>query len=185
MPLLGVYLAGCLLLVAAGVGKVASPNDTALALSRSLNRAGWINTRTVRAAAALEGLIGLAALLWPVRPLAATVAASYVGFGAFLLYARSTGGSLSTCGCFGQPDTPATRLHVGLDALFLTAAVWVAVSGPDRPMPEALSHQYGAGVPLVAATILAAWIAYLGMVPLARLQALRAMPAGDGLGSQA
>ena len=51
------------------------------------------------------------------RPVPALlVAASYAAFTAFVLLARSRGGVLASCGCFGRADTPPTTTHVVVTA---------------------------------------------------------------------
>lgn len=180
MALFGLYLAGCCLLVAAGVAKVAKPYSTALALSQLSRRRRLLFPETaVRLAAVVELGLGLAALVWPARSLAIAVGTSYGAFGGFLLFAKARGGPIATCGCFGEPDTPPTVLHLVADAAFLAAALAVAVAGPAGSTVTVLERQYAGGLPLAAASALAAWLAYLAMGPLARLAVLRA-DAGEG-----
>ncbi len=176
MALVGLYLVACTLLVTAGLMKVVRPHDTARALARSFS---WWPRRlgpvVVRCGAAAEAGLGVAALIGPARPLAASVACSYAVFGMFVVYARAKEGPLATCGCFGAPDTPPTMLHVVIDSVLLAASVSVAVSSPTRAVTSTLSRQYAHGLPLVAASAIAAWLSYLALAPLARLGALRAM----------
>jgi hypothetical protein len=40
------------------------------------------------------------------------------------------GGVLGSCGCFGKPDTPATRTHAALTGAACLVALLVAVSPP-------------------------------------------------------
>jgi methylamine utilization protein MauE len=181
MALLGLYLVACALLVAAGLMKVVRPHDTARALAYSFSR--WPSRSgpaVVRCAALAEAGLGVVALIGPARPLAVGVACSYAAFGVFVIYARSRGGPLATCGCFGAADTPPTVLHVVVDAVLLVATVSVAVSLPPQPVSTTVAHQYGHGVPLVAASAVAAWLCYLVLAPLARLGALRAMRPVNG-----
>lgn len=174
MTLYGLYLAGCALLFLAGVAKAWRPRTTALALSQSFQRFGrWVSAPAVRTAALLEAMLGAAGLIWPNRALAAGVAASYALFGFFVLHARRRGGALATCGCFGQPDTPPTRMHVVADAVALSAAASVAWAAPHGTVAAVLGHQYAEGIPLAAASVAATWLAYLVLVPLARLQWLQ------------
>lgn len=157
----GVYLAAAMLLAGAGIAKAARPGDTSRALGASLrwwpHRAG---PALVRLAAIGEAALGAAALVWPGRAVAGAVAFSYAAFVAFLLVARARGGPLATCGCFGQPDTPPTLTHVAVDAGAALAAAGVAAGGPGP-------YRW----PLVAAAVVAAWLAYLVLVPLTRVRA--------------
>jgi len=181
MALLGLYLVACALLVMAGLMKVVRPHDTARALAHSFSR--WpkrFGPAVVRCGAVLEAGLGVVALIGPARPLAAGVVCSYAAFGVFVIYAHARRGPLATCGCFGAPDTPPTMLHVVIDAVLLAAAMSVAISSPSGPVTSTLARQYGHGVPLVAASAVAAWLSYLALAPLARLGALRTMRPVNG-----
>ena len=61
---------------------------------------------------------------------------AYAGFAVFILVALRRGWALSSCGCFGRPDTPPTPAHAVLNAGAAASAVWwaggVGVAGP-RP----------------------------------------------------
>jgi hypothetical protein len=161
--------------VAAGATKAARPYNTALALSQ-LGRgpARHVPATAVRVAAVMEVALGTAALAWPARLLAAAVGLSYGAFAGFATLARWRGGAVATCGCFGEPDTPASVVHMVLDAAFLAAASAVAVAAPTGTTAAVLARQYADGLPLAAASVLAAWLAFLAMGPLARLAVLRA-----------
>jgi hypothetical protein len=188
MAAFGVYLMGCALLVVAGIAKAARPGDTARALAGAFGGPPhrlW--SHGVRGFAAAEAVVGIVAIVAPGLVVAVVVGASFAAFTAFVLYARGTGGVLSTCGCFGSPDTPPTVLHAVLDAGLSVAALLVAIQWPGGSVVHVLGRQYLDGVPLVVASALGAWLAFLVMSPLARLQALRRMqpyipgrPAPDG-----
>lgn len=180
MELIGVYFVACGLLVAAGAAKTLRPADTARAivlllpdwvpLSGSLR----VTRHAVRLGAVAEGTLGAVALFFP-RPLtAALVAASYALFVCVVAYARSCGGALATCGCFGQPDTPATRLHVAVNVGLCAAATLVALRPPDATTLFAvLSHQPWLGLPLLFVSGVGVWVTYLALSPLAALEAAR------------
>jgi hypothetical protein len=174
MAAFGIYLMGCALLVAAGAVKAIRPADTARAIAGALGRPGtrrWVYA--VRSVAAGEAVVGIVGIVSPDVPVAVIVSVSYAAFTVFVLYARASGGVLSTCGCFGSPDTPPTVLHGALDALVSAGALLVAVDWSGGGVTSVLGHQYLDGVPLVVASAIAAWLAFLVMSPLARLQALR------------
>lgn len=186
MALVGIYFVAVGLLVVAGVAKASRPGDTARALaelSRSGRSGGAEGGRrglplrflvpAVRTLAGVEAAIGLAALVYPIRPLAALVAASYLAFAVFVLYARSKGGVLATCGCFGSPDTPPTLLHAVVDLGLGAGGVGVALAGTSDTIAGVLAHQPFDGVPLVVASVLTAGLAFAVLSPLARLNALR------------
>lgn len=173
---LGIYLVGAGLLVVAGALKLVRPADTARALAASLPAIPpGVWRPLVRGLAFTEAAVGAVALAAPGRVVAAAMAASYLGFAVWVLWARARGGSLSTCGCFGTPDTPPTITHAAVNIVVAAGAVAVAVASPTGSITDLLGGQYLDGVPLAAASILAAWSAYLVMGPLARLGAQRAM----------
>lgn len=179
MELIGLYLVACSLLIAAGAAKAVRPDGTARALVdlppvRLPLR--WVG-RSVRVGAALELVLGAAALAFPGSPAAWLVAVSYASFAGVVLYVRSRGGALASCGCFGTPDTPATAVHLVVDLVLAGVAAVIAVADPSGSLRTVLAHQPAAGVPLVATSALATWLAYLAVTRLADLQAARALTA--------
>ncbi|MBK5307076.1 MAG: hypothetical protein JJD92_10345 [Frankiaceae bacterium] len=150
------YLAGALLLIVAGVAKVHEP----LSLVRALRAAGLrvrapLLARWVRIGAALEALLGLAALVHPGRIVALGVALSYAGFSVFVLRALRSGSPLASCGCFGKTDTPPTPGHVAVTAALAVAALVVARgSAPAVDLPLAVVSAVLAYVTYVALAVL-------------------------------
>ena len=123
----GPFLASAGLLVLAGVPKVRDP----LPLVRALRAAGMPAGRLlVRAVALAEIAVGGWALIAPGRLSAALVAAAYLVFTAFVVRVLTRGGVLGSCGCFGKPDTPATRTHAALTGLAALTALTVALDPP-------------------------------------------------------
>jgi hypothetical protein len=180
VELIGLYLIASALLVLAGIAKALHPEDTARALVELAPRrvAPLVSLRTARAVlrvgATAEALLGLWALALPGPLPAALVACSYVLFTGVIVHARVHGGALSTCGCFGRPDTPATWLHAVLNALFAVAAVTVAYhASTDATIRTLLSGQPWAGVPLLFVCGLGLYLTYLALSPLAALQGAR------------
>jgi hypothetical protein len=173
VELIGPYLAASALLVLAGSAKTLAPADTARALGHLVGLPARLLRAAVRAGAIAETGVGLAALIFPRTATAALVAASYGGFAVYVGYARSRGGPLATCGCFGTPDTPATRLHVVLDLGFCASAVAVAVAAPLGSIASILGTQPWRGVPLVLASGAGAWLAVLALSSFAKLHAAR------------
>lgn len=164
--LAGPFLAAALLLVVAGGAKLADP----LPLVRALRSARLpAPVLLVRAAAAAEVGLGLAALLTGSRATAAGVALSYAGFTGFVLLARARGGVLASCGCFGREDTPPTTAHVVVTGALAVGAGAVAVR-PLGPLADLLPASPGAGLPLLLATAALAATAYLvlAVLPLVR-----------------
>lgn len=165
-PLAAPYLAAGLLLAVAGVAKTREP----LSLTRALRSAGVpvrapLLARWVRVLAAVEAIIGAAAVVRPSLVTAALVALSYAGFTAFVLRALASGSPLASCGCFGKADTPPTTGHAVVTALLAGCAGLVATQ-PIQAVP---------GVALVAVTAVLAYLLYvaLAVLPLVSRRALR------------
>lgn len=189
---IGIYLVAAVLLVGAGAAKAARPGDTARALIEVVRHEGRpprlslrVASSAVRLLAGAEAVLGVAAIVFPITPLAALVAASYVAFAAFVLYARARGGPLATCGCFGSPDTPPTLTHAVVNLCLAAGAVGVAIGAGVatgagagagagvRTLAGVLSAQPYGGIPLLVASAVAAGLAFAVLSPLARLDALR------------
>lgn len=179
---LGPYLVACTALVLAGAAKARRPHDTARALValRPGTALGPLSLG-VRVGAALEAALGVVGALWP-RPVpAALVAVSYLSFAGFVALARRRGGVLATCGCFGTPDTPATRFHVVVDLALGAAAVVVGGAGAGSGAGDLvvlLGRQPLDGAPLVASALLGTALVLLALTALARLGQSRALLAG-------
>jgi hypothetical protein len=180
VELIGVYLIGCVLLVGAGASKAARPGDTARALLPLVPARlhPVVELRTLRALvrllAAAEVVVGGVGLFWPRPASAALVGTSYFAFAGVVAYARSHGGALASCGCFGTPDTPATYLHVAIDLVLCSAAVVAAVEVPAQGwLMTVVAHQPLHGLPLLALTAVGAGVSFVALSGLARLQAVR------------
>jgi hypothetical protein len=180
VELIGLYLVAAALLVASGVAKAVRPEDTARAL-RDLMPTGartHMTPRrlsiTIRTGAIAEAAFGLLAILFPRPVTAGLVATSYGLFCGFVLYARWRGGALSSCGCFGRADTPATRLHAVVDLVFAGACLTVALNAPSGgSLVGLLGHQPAAGVPLLFVSAVGFYVAYLALTVLPALEGAR------------
>jgi hypothetical protein len=180
VELIGLYLIGCTLLALAGAMKALRPDDTARALV-TLVPARWRRLvqfpqlrRLIRIVSLFEAGVGLVAVGLPRPVTAALVATSYFLFAGVVAYARSRGGALASCGCFGTPDTPATWLHAAVDLVLAGAAAAVAAAAPTRgSVFTVLAHEPLHGAPLLFLTGVAAWLTYLTMSVLAALGATR------------
>ncbi len=173
MELIGPYLIACTLLVVAGASKAVRPWDTARALSAVVHVRLGRMVRLVRVGAVVEATLGTAALIVPGPVTASAVALSYGAFAVYVGVVRARGGPMASCGCFGTPDTPATVLHVVVNAGLALAAIAVAGSPPTGTLVAVLAHQPWHGGPLVALSLLGAWLCYLALSVLADLQAAR------------
>lgn len=160
------------LVTAAGGAKLARPADTARALRQSGLPAG---ATVVRAGALTEVLIGSTALLVGGRPAVGLLGLSYAAFAGFVGLALVTGKPISSCGCFGEPDTPPTLAHALLCAVGALLAGGAVLSGPSLPgLGWLMARQPMAGVPFLVLSALAAYAAYSIMAIAPRLSAARA-----------
>jgi hypothetical protein len=177
VELIGLYLVACVLLIAAGTAKAIRPADTARAFSAVVSLPAGVLRVAIRIGAVAEAALGIIALLYPRTLSAGLVALSYAAFAVVVAYARSRGGAVASCGCFGTPDTPATMLHVIVNLALSAAAGCVAAARPAGSMVSILSAQPWDGLPLVAVSVLAAWLTYLAISVLAALSAVRRLTA--------
>jgi hypothetical protein len=178
VELIGLYLIAAALLVAAGIAKAVRPDDTARALSALLPRGHAPSQRrlreAIRAGALAEAMLGLVALVVPRPVTAALVALSYALFAIVVAVARVRGGPLATCGCFGRPDTPATRLHVAVNLALAGAVAVVAAGIPNGgSIATLLAHQPWAGLPLLFVSAVGLWLTFLALSALAALEGAR------------
>jgi methylamine utilization protein MauE len=168
---IGPYLIACGLLVVAGASKAVRPANTVRALSQVLPFPRLIAVAVPTLAAGEMGL-GVAAIFWPVPALAAAVAGSYALFAAFVLAVRLRHGALSSCGCFGTPDTPATWLHAVINVFLAVSGLVVALNEPGPTVVSMLRPQPLDGAPLVLAALVGIFLVVLAFTRLAQLTAV-------------
>lgn len=173
MELIGPYLAGCLLLAVAGTAKAFRPMDTARAVTAVVPLPLVAVHALVRVGALAEAVVGTAGFVHPSPVTAGLVALSYLGFTAFVAVVLARGGPLASCGCFGKPDTPATRVHVVVDLILAGSAMAMAAYGTAGWLPALLGRQPWHGAPLVLLSLLCAWLAFLALSRLPELGAAR------------
>lgn len=164
--LTGPYFVAVLVLALAGAPKLVRPDETV----RALASIGWPSARwlvrlgggaeTVVALLALAGLPGAAWL----------VAGCYAGFTVFVAAALARGGVVSSCGCFGRPDTPPTPTHLAFVAACCACAALVALAPADPSLPAVLGTQPWAGLPFLAALVTGAGLGLLVLEELPRLR---------------
>ena len=164
---LGAYLAAVVLLAAAGMAKAIRPSGTARALSLL---APAVPTSAVRAAAAVEVGLGGWAVVRGGTAAAVLVACSYLGFFGFVVAALARHSPLSSCGCFGEPDSPPTAIHAVLNASAALVA-FAAALGYHPSVVDAVHAQPAGGVPFVVLTATVAYLGYLAMAVLPRAAA--------------
>jgi hypothetical protein len=177
MELIGLYLVACGLLIGAGVSKAIRPDDTARAWAGLLPIPAPRIRTGVRIGSIAEATVGTIALVAPRTASATLVAVSYALFSVVVAFARSKGGAIASCGCFGTPDTHATALHVVVNAGLAISATAVAISAPTGTIATILASQPMRGLPLVAVSALCGWLTYLAISAMAAVQGARRLTA--------
>lgn len=152
------YAAAAALLAVAGVPKVRDPGN----LVRAVRSVGMpFGRHSVRAFAAAEVAVAVAALLVPGRATAVLLAVVYAVFTAFVVLALRRGGVLSSCGCFGRADTPPTRAHALVTGAASVVGLLVALDPPGAqpwaPLADAGAWAVAGFVALVALVGFLAW----------------------------
>ncbi|HEX5615926.1 MAG TPA: MauE/DoxX family redox-associated membrane protein [Acidimicrobiia bacterium] len=169
------FLAAAAVLAVSGATKLRNPAPASVAM-RSVGLGG--STTTARALGAIELVVGVAALVAPVRATALLLAVAYAGLAAFaVLVLRTRPGA--DCGCFGATSAPVGVAHVALDAAAALVALGVAVD-PLGSTADLLADQPVAGVPFVVLTGLLAWLVVVTMTDLTAL--LRTVRTRGGAG---
>lgn len=168
----GPLVCAAVLLMVAAVPKIRQPEEA----TRALRSTGLpASDLLVRLLAVVELAVGGYALTVGDRLSAGLVATSYLGFTAFVVLARSRDGVVSSCGCFGEPDTPPTRSHVAVTALLAAGAAGAAVR-PVGPVTH-LFDDPAQGVALALMAAVCVGFAYLALAVLPTVAAATA-PAG-------
>ena len=152
------HASAAVLLVVAGVAKMARPAPTADLLAAL----GLPGQPAVAATVGLgEVLLGTAALTVGGPLTAAATGLVYLGFTVAVLRALVVGAP--SCGCFGRADSPPSWVHVVGDLAF--AAVSFAAVAASTPV-EVMEGQPAGGVPFV---VLVGVIAGLALVAFTAL----------------
>ena len=173
--LAGPFLAAGGLLVVAGLPKLRDP----LPLVRAVRSTGLpASGPLVRALAVAEVALGVAAVVAPGRGTAALVAVAYAGFTAFVARTLRRGGVLASCGCFGRPDTPATRAHLVLTGGATATAAALAVFPPETGVWSGAAPASTAALAGFAALLGALAYLVLAVLPTTTAAAVRGLPEG-------
>jgi len=168
--LTGPFLVTAALLGAGGASKVVRPAPTA----RALGVMGLPSSPTlVRLGAGAELAVAAGAMAGAGRVFAFLVAASYLGFAAFVLAALRRGSPLSSCGCFGVADTPPTAVHVGINLAAAAVAGAVALGwarGGGLPDIATMEGSLLLRIAFVVLTAASVWLAYVALTELPKLR---------------
>lgn len=123
-----------LLLIATGIAKLRSPEDTAVALSKMgfprLNAIGW-------GIGAMEIVVGTLVLVTMNTVALAAQTLLYVGFTVWITVALRRKVPITSCGCLGTADTPPYWGHLVVDLLAASVSFAALWSGPAI-YPESL-----------------------------------------------
>lgn len=168
------YAAGSLLLLLAGMAKLAFPRPAADLMATLGFPAGvWF----ARAAGGTEVALGIAVLAVGGPAPAMAAAGVYSLFALVALLALSRG--LSSCGCFGQVDSPPSRIHVIGNLFFAIVCVLAAGAGSSpRVWVGTASDQPVGRVALVLAVCVLAGMVFVSFTALPEW--LRARSVGRG-----
>lgn len=162
MQLFGVSWALAILVCAAGIGKLIDPRHTSGALSQMGLPSRWALVRVLGVA---ELAIGAAVVVFAGPVSTVLLAVLYLGFGVFVIAALRSGTPLSSCGCFGRPDTPPSGTHLVVN---MAAAAFLG--------PQAFGGGVaGIGVVVGAGDVMAVPVAMAGVVLAYLLYALLAV----------
>lgn len=156
-------VAAAILIVAGGVKlKKPLPVTGSLALLK-LPR----SIALVRVLGACEIAVGTAALIGEPRVSYAALAGAYTVFAVFTTWALIQDKPLASCGCFGDPDTPATPTHVVLTAIAAATAAAAAASGSPA-LRTILTAEGWRVIPLAIFLGLGIYLAFLAFTALPR-----------------
>ena len=161
----GPAVASAMLLALGGASKLLRPATTSNALrSLRLPAAPF----GVRLLAVAEIGVAVGALAGGGRTAWLLVAGAYLGFACFVVLAMWRGGAVSSCGCFGAPDTPPTLVHVLVTTAASAVAFATAVGHPPGPLLDALAGMPLLGLPFLLVTGCCVWFAYAAVAVLPR-----------------
>lgn len=165
----GPAVASAMLLAIGGTSKLLRPANTSHALRGLGLPAAPLGVRLLAVA---EIGVAVAALAGGGRTAWLMVAVTYLGLASFVVFARWRGGAVSSCGCFGTPDTPPTMVHVLVTISASALALATAAGHPTGPLLDALSGMPLLGLPFLFLTGCCVWFAYAAVAVLPRTLAL-------------
>ncbi|HUR23357.1 MAG TPA: MauE/DoxX family redox-associated membrane protein [Acidimicrobiales bacterium] len=166
----GPAIASAILLAIGGASKVMRPANTSHALRGLGLPAAPVGVRLLAIA---EIGVAVGALAWGGRYAWMLVGGAYLGFAGFVVLAMSRGGAVSSCGCFGAPDTPPTLVHVLVTVSASALAFATAAGHPPGPLLGALADMPLLGLPFLLVTGCCVWFAYAAVAVLPKTARLR------------
>ncbi len=167
-------LAAAVLLALAAPSKLRTPDLAARALAEARVPGGLsVRRAVVRALGVVEILLALAVLLVPSRAVLALLALAYAGFAAFVVVLIRRGAPLSSCGCFGRPDTPATVGHVVVVGLIAVVVALAAAWSGSASVPAVLAAGVRDGAVLLVLAGLTTALAWAALAVVPQVAAAR------------
>ncbi|MEZ5247494.1 MAG: hypothetical protein R2707_20565 [Acidimicrobiales bacterium] len=159
------HAAAALLLLVAGVAKIARPGPT----TDLLAALGLPERRSITMSIGIvESVVGLLALAFGGPAAAVATGALYVGFVVVVWRAMAAGAT--SCGCFGRVDAPPSWIHIAGNAAL--AAVSFAAVGGDAAV-DVMARQPAGGIGFVAAVGVLAGLALVSFTALPEALAAR------------
>jgi hypothetical protein len=162
-----------LLLAAAGAQKLADPAAAGAALQMAKLPS---DARVVRLLGSYEVMLAGAVLLVGGALPALALAVTYAAFAGFAARQSRRG---EGCGCFGEPETPTTAVHVTLNVVAAVTAAAAAWS-PTGALPAALGSESVSLVTVLVLLVTATGLLRLMLTALPELTAARALLTADG-----
>jgi hypothetical protein len=176
VTVIGLMGAAALLLGAAGLAKAIGrvPDRPALVAARIPVLDRWTGPAGARVTGLGELLVAVLALAIGGRLGAALLMLAYLSLAAVSWRMMSVAAG-QDCGCFGRP-TPISHAHTAVNSLFaLACAVGLAI--PPGNLASELRTQPWAGLPLILAAVLLAYLGYVVMTIFPELLRTRALVA--------
>jgi hypothetical protein len=168
----GWFFAVAVILVAAGLAKIANPAATVRALAHARLPGGrLLNTTAVRLSGIAEVTIGAAALGFGNPVTAAFLAAAYAVFLGVAIRLITVAGAVD-CGCFGPASSPIHPAHVVANGVGLAIGV-LAIALPPGAVLAVEHRQSSSGFVFFALTLLLSWLGYLFFTALPALFSAR------------
>lgn len=165
--LVGLVHALALLLLVAAAAKLREPGPAMVALRRAGLPSGSL---VVRLLATTEAAVAAATLLVGGVGPAVALGLLHLGFACFIARLRRVAGAKASCGCFGEAEAPADRLHVVVN-LVAAGAVALAVAFPLPSVPSVLADGIGLALPYMTVVVIGAWATGLCLTSLPSLLA--------------
>lgn len=168
-PTASIVSTAAILLLIAAAQKVVDPRPAAGALRAiGLRPSSWV----VRVIATIEVGVASSVIVLGSEVAVVALAATYLGFGCFVVVALRSGTMVSSCGCFGHTETPPSVSHVVIDFVFAAVAAAWAFAHPGRSPLAGLTDGPGAGVPFVVLTLVLLGLTYATLTDLPRNSAV-------------